>query len=137
MNTLGQRDKIARIIEKQVQNWGSTIQYLKFDPNNERNTYDEFLGTKYLPPVELQVVFKDSPSKDELEEFGMDLDTMVLIRIPQIQLDVHNLKPEVNDKIILNDEDYLVYQVANKGNIRNKPIFVVVGCRKGAYINGK
>jgi|SRR5690554_1990415 len=134
---LGYQKRLAEKFNKQVLKYGSDIEYFKYDPSTERNHYGETLGTKYLPPETFRVIFKIYPSRDDLEEFGMDLNTEVIVRIPYHQLEEKGIEPFQNDKIVLNGIDYFVHQVSGQGHIRNLPIFVAVGCQRGAYTNGK
>jgi hypothetical protein len=126
---------IAAQFDRAVQRLGSDIQWYRFDSSTPRNAYGENLGTKYLPPVTLRCIYKDSPARAELEEYGFNISTEVVFKIPTPQLDTPS--PQINDKIVLNGIAYFITQVGSGGHINNDSVFLTYACERNVYTNGK
>ena len=128
-------EHLKKLFNTQVQKLGSDILYYPYDPSNTKNQYGETLGTKYLSAIPFRCVYKENPTKEELEEFGISDEANLVIRIPQKQVDEANLTPTTLDKVSVDGKEFMVKELGKHGLVNNQSVFLVIGCKRSVYEN--
>lgn len=110
---------------------GNKVQYLRYDPSTTKNKYGESKRKNYLPPVELDAIIRYDPTKEEIEEFGMDKDNIeIVVKVLNTQLESAGITPSTDDAIRIGTETYFITSTQSKGILQNKPILIRIGCKK-------
>ena len=125
------REYIAETVSKTISAFDNQVDYLRYDTDTERNKYGESKRKSYHEPITFNAIIRFSPSRENLEEFGMDKDnTDVLVKIPRLDLEREGVEPHSDDKILINGTHYFITSLNFKGWAENNQALIIIGCSR-------